>query len=830
MVGTFPIAVRSLGPVLRRHFTHTDQRNVEYTRDMTTPKRLVVGGLGAALAASGLAVATPGPAHAAPVEIQILATNDFHGRILQTAGNREAGAAVLSGAVKQLRDENPNTVFAAAGDLIGASTFESFIQDDKPTIDALNEAGLEVSAVGNHELDQGYDDLVNRVMAPYDAETNPLGGAEWEYIAANIDEPGDADEIAESWAVSFGDVQVGFVGAVTEDLPSLVSPSGIEGLTVTDIVEATNNEAASLRAAGADVVVMLVHEGSPSTDCASPNFTDPTTAWGNISQNVSDDVDAIVSGHTHLAYNCTIDDRPVVSAGQYGMNLNQLNVTVESTTGEVTGIEQNMVALMGSDPDGSGPGLPPALFPADPAVEPIVSAAVTKANELGAAELGEIDSIFGRAKLAKPTSVDPPNPAALENRGGESTLGNLVAEVHRWATRAPESGAAEIAFMNPGGLRADMTGTVNGDVRDLTYKQAAGVQPFANTLVNMELTGAQIETVLEQQWQRTTENKLPSRPFLRLGVSEGFTYTYTQETVTETETDPDGGTYEAPEGEVTGMWLDGVPIDPAATYSVTVNSFLASGGDNFREFADGASKADTGKVDLEAMVDYMAAHTESAPLPVDYSQRAVEVEFGDDAPASYLPGDAVSFDVASLAMSGRVNATDPVYDIQDDEVSVELDGEVIGTAPVDNTITDVVYDNYGTASVDVTLPADTPAGPATLTLVGEATGTQVIVPIRVRKGAVTMSADVRPDRIVAGKTRPRVVVRVTSPDALEVSGRVTVKVGKVERSAKLVDGRAVVRLPIFEKTGLRTAKVVYGGSDTLRADRATVSFRVVKRR
>lgn len=796
---------------------------------MSSSKRLVLGGLGAALAASGLAVATPGPAHAAPVDIQILATNDFHGRIVQTAGNREAGAAVLSGAVKQLRGDNPNTVFAAAGDLIGASTFESFIQDDKPTIDALNEAGLEVSAVGNHELDQGYADLVDRVMADYDPTTNPFGGAEWEYIAANIEEPGGADEIAESWSVTFGDVQVGFVGAVTEDLPSLVSPTGIEGLTVTDIVDATNAAAADLRTAGADVVVMLVHEGSPTTNCAAPSFTDPTTVWGNISQNVSEDVDAIVSGHTHLAYNCTIDGRPVVSAGQYGMNLNQLNVTVESTTGEVTGIEQNILPLMGPDPDGAGPNLPPALYPADPEVTPIVQEAVAESEVLGAEVLGQIGDVFGRAKLAKPVSVDPPNPLATENRGGESTLGNLVAEVQRWATEAPESGAAQIAFMNPGGLRADMAGIVNGDNRDLTYKQAAVVQPFANTLVNMDLTGAQIETVLEQQWQRTTENKLPSRPFLRLGVSEGFRYTYTQETVTETETDADGGTYEAPRGEVTGMWLDGERIDPAATYSVTANSFLAGGGDNFREFANGTGRADTGKVDLEAMVDYMAELTEGGPLPVDYGQRAVEVEFPDDAPAAYLPGGQVSLDVASLAMTGRVNATDEVYDTQDSEIAVELDGEVIGTAPVDNTVTDVVYDNYGTASVDVTLPADTPAGRATLTLVGEATGTEVLVPIRVRKGEVALTADVRPDRIIVDRTRPRVAVKVVSPDGLAVTGRVTVTAGGVTRSVRLEDGRGIVELPPFGRVGLKTVKVSYSGSDSLQRASTTVTVRVVRR-
>ncbi len=199
--------------------------------------------------------------------IQILGTNDFHGRIANDPASSAAGAAVMAGAIDELRAQNPNTVFAAAGDLIGASTFESFIANDKPTIDALNAAGLEVSSVGNHEFDQGYDDLVNRVMAPYDETTNPDGGAAWQYLAANVDEPGDADLIPDTWTTQFGDVEVGFVGAVTEHLPELVSPGGMQGVTVTDIVDSTNAAADQLKADGADIVVMLVHEGAPGTDC-----------------------------------------------------------------------------------------------------------------------------------------------------------------------------------------------------------------------------------------------------------------------------------------------------------------------------------------------------------------------------------------------------------------------------------------------------------------------------------------------------------------------------------------------------------------------------------
>lgn len=212
---------------------------------------------------------------------------------------------MLAGAVKQLRTANPRTVFAAAGDLIGASTFESFIAHDKPTIDALNEAGLDVSAVGNHEFDQGYDDLVNRVMAPYDPVSNPFGGAEWQYLGANVRMKATHDPaIDATWTTTLGGVEVGFIGAVTEHLGELVSPAGIADLEIEDIVTATNREAAALKAGGADLVVLLVHEGAPQATCDSA--VDPTNDFGKIVNGVDDDVDAIISGHTHLTYNCLV--------------------------------------------------------------------------------------------------------------------------------------------------------------------------------------------------------------------------------------------------------------------------------------------------------------------------------------------------------------------------------------------------------------------------------------------------------------------------------------------------------------------------------------------
>ena len=236
-------------------------------------------------------------------------------------------------------------------------------------------------------------------------------------------------------------MNVGFVGAVTEDLPALVNPAGMTGVTVLDVVDSVNSDAADLKAGGADIIVLLVHEGSPSTDCTSSSFTDDATVFGNIVQNTSADVDAIVSGHTHLAYNCryTVPDwagrdvtrRPVVSAGQYGTNLNQLVFNFDTTSGDLLEIEQELVGTAGVG------------YSADPDVQAIVDDAVDFANEIGDDVLGQMEGPFNRA-------VYQPASGTTENRGGESTLGNLVAEVQRWATQLPDRHRVRHRVHEPG--------------------------------------------------------------------------------------------------------------------------------------------------------------------------------------------------------------------------------------------------------------------------------------------------------------------------------------------------------------------------------------------
>lgn len=616
---------------------------------------------------------------AAPVEIEILTTNDFHGRL--EPGFGVPGAAQLGGMVNYWEDQNPNTTFVGAGDFIGASTFTSFIQNDQPTIDVLNEIGLDTSSFGNHEFDQGRADVDDRI----------LDAANWPYLAANLyDRDTNAPAYDEYFLQEFDGVTVGFIGAVTEDLNELVSPAGIASLEIRSIVDEVDRVADYLTDGNdtngeADVLVLLVHEGAATTDIASS--TDDS-AFGQIVTGLSPKVDAIVSGHTHLAYDHEVTvsgmDRPrlVISAGQYGAYYGHFDLNVDPATKEIIDFSAEVLPIEGFEPD--------------VAVQAIVDEATAVADVLGNEKVGEITESMYRA-VQNPTDTT----AFPENRGGESTLGNFVADVQLWA--GADSGA-EIAFMNPGGLRTDLVyessgeGDADGDV---TFREAANVQPFANTLVALTLTGAQIKQVLEEQWQPAGAQ----RPFLKLGVSAGLTYAY----------DPTAG-----QGErVTAMYLNGVALDVAADYKVIANSFLAAGGDNFTTLAEASSAVDTGRIDLQSMVDYFEANpVASAPL----EQRAIGAVVSAPDADGYNPGDDVTLDLSSLTFSrGGSDAT---------TVEVSVDGTVLGSATIDGTIVDTT-DEQGRASVTVTIPAGTPSGTLALTVTLPGTDTAVVVPIEV---------------------------------------------------------------------------------------------------
>ncbi len=533
---------------------------------------------GATALALGVSVLAATPAQAAdPVEIQLLGINDFHGRIWSSPNNQLA--AVMAGKVNELKAVNPNTVFLSSGDNIGASTFESFIADDNPTIDVLNEAGLEVSAVGNHEFDQGIAALLDRIPTGLGGAEDPsrdLHKTAFPYLGANVYLQGTQTPVLPEYTlIEKGGVTLGFVGLVTSETSSLVSPSGIVGLEFGDPLVALNrvaNELSDGVGDEAEVIVALVHDGSNSTDCAAIG-AEPTH-FGDLVRGANGNVDVIFSAHTHMVYNCQIGGRPVIQAGSYAANLAQVVLSVDPDNGTVASATSAVIALPGT----------PAPTPV-PSIVTMVNTAVAAADVIGARQVGSITADIKRAVTA----------AGAEDRGSESSLGSLVADMQLWATSAnPNYGGTPtvMAFMNPGGLRADLIYAPDGVV---TYKEAALVQPFANTLVTMTLTGAQVRQVLEEQWQPAGA----SRPRLALGISKGLSYTY----------NPD-----APRGShVVNITFNGAPLNESASYRVVVNSFLASGGDNFATFAAGTNKSDSGQVDLQAAVEYFAAHPSVSP-------------------------------------------------------------------------------------------------------------------------------------------------------------------------------------------------------------------------
>ncbi|MFY1573459.1 ExeM/NucH family extracellular endonuclease [Verrucosispora sp. WMMD703] len=510
-----------------------------------------------------------------PVDLQLLSINDFHGRLESPAtvgGQPVGGAAQVAGLVNQLRAENPNTAFVSAGDNIGASTFISAIDDDNPTIDALNQAGLLVSAVGNHEFDKGMADLTGRVT----------DRADFPHLGANVYR-GDTRALPAYSVDTIGGVRVGFIGVVTEQTASLVSPDGIAGITFRDPVAEANLVAGQLKDGNpdngeAEVVVLLAHEGAATENIDSPEALANDPVFGDFTR-ADAAIDVIFSGHTHQPYAFEVPVpgtdklRPIVQAEDYGKRLGKVTLTFDPETGSITSADASLVDVVGA--------------PQDPAVAEIVAAAKVRAQELGQRKLGEITADIRRAYTD-----------GNEDRGKESTLGNFIADVQLAGTRDAGRGGAQIAFMNPGGLRADL---LYGEDGTVTYAEAFAVQPFANDVVTKTYTGAEIKQVLEQQWQPAGT----SRPVLWLGVSEGFSYTY----------DPEA----APGSRITSMELNGTPIDPAGSYRVTVNSFLAAGGDNFTTLGGGTNLVTTGDNDLTMLVSYFAANS---PVTADTEPRS----------------------------------------------------------------------------------------------------------------------------------------------------------------------------------------------------------------
>ena len=542
--------------------------------------------------AVGVAVAAPAtaaPSHnAAPATttVRLIGLNDFHGnlepptgssgRVVQSDGTTvdAGGAAFLATHVRQLRAEQRNSLVLTGGDNIGASPLASALFHDEPTIEFLNSIGTTASAVGNHELDEGYKELLRIQFGgchPVDGCQfhNPYPGAKFPYLASNITFTKTGLPATLPFTVKIvNGAKIGIIGATLKDLPTIVSPDGIQGLSFGDEAAAINRSSALLQRLGVKTQVVVIHQGD-STVGGGPNdcnlaASGPLSA---INAAVSTNVDVIISGHTHTQYNCKLPDpagklRTVIQSLSFGRLLSVVDLKIDRKTGDVirdASTARNEIVTRTVTPD--------------PAVQAIVDEAVTKAAPIANQQVGKITADIVKAPVAS----------------GESPLGNLIADSQLAATE--QSAGAQIALMNPGGVRADLVFAPDGVV---TYQDAFTVQPFSNILQTLTYTGAQIDQVLEQQWL----------PGLTRILQPSSTLHYTQ-----TLANPIGD-------RVSNITINGVPVDPAATYRVTVNNFLAAGGDSFTALTQGTDVTG-GPIDLDAFTAYLTANSPVSPPATD---------------------------------------------------------------------------------------------------------------------------------------------------------------------------------------------------------------------
>jgi len=538
------------------------------------------------LAGALLLVLAPPPRAAAqaapPIDLRILAINDFHGNLLPPPGgirvadpddntrkiNVPAGGAEhMATLVRQLRQGARNTIFVAAGDLIGASPFLSAMFHDEPTIESLSMMGLEVASVGNHEFDEGKVELLrmqNGGCHPTDncQGPHPFLGARFHYLAASTIETASGKTIFPPYEVrEFDGIRVAFIGLTLKGTPNLVSPVSVAGLEFRDEADTVNALVPELKAQGIEAIVVLIHEGGfPAGDYNEcPGISGPIV---DIVRKFDRAVDVVISGHTHQAYVCAIDGRLVTSGDKYGTVVTTIDLKLDPATRDVVSAKaDNVIVRTGA-------------YAKDPEQTALLASYDKFAAPIANRPAGSITQTLSRT----------PNDA------GESPLGDIVADAQLAATSADNNGGAVIAFTNPGGVRTDIPKKEQGGV---TYADVFASQPFRNQLVTLTLTGMQIKNMLEQQWLD------PKRPRV-LQISRGFSYAWDN-------AKPYGDRIIADR-----MSLHGQRIDPATSYRVTVNNFLAVGGDGFTVLKEGSAQQ-FGVYDVDALYAYFQANSPLSP-------------------------------------------------------------------------------------------------------------------------------------------------------------------------------------------------------------------------
>jgi 5'-nucleotidase len=495
------------------------------------------------------------------------------------------GAEYLATHLKTLSTHNPNTLIVAAGDLIGASPLLSSMFGDQPAIRALNEMGIDVSSVGNHEFDNGWQELL-RVQNGCDSARGcgghtPFTAASFKYLAANVTfDPRVAHKsgsVLPAYDIkTVGGIRIGIIGLTLRATPQLVMRSGVEGLRFESESASANRWVRVLRSQRVRAIVVLIHEGGvPAGD--DPNACDrlegPIT---QIARQISDDVDVIVSGHTHRAYTCTIDGKLVTSAASFGRLITAVDLTLDSRTGDVVKKTARNIPVT-----------------RDVQRDPVQTAIIEEYRPMYAAVANRVVGTIARDVTRAP------------NEAGESALGALIADGTLSAGALVPDGHAVVAFMNPGGIRADLVhGGAPGTPRPVTYAEAFTVLPFRNRVIAVTMTGAAIKDVLEQQF----DNIGPGQDRM-LQVSRGFAYSYDRTRLVNQRVD------------AASITIQGNRVEARQRYRVVINEFIASGGDNFSGFTKATGEVTVGN-DLDIFASYLQKHSPVDPPPLNRIKRS----------------------------------------------------------------------------------------------------------------------------------------------------------------------------------------------------------------